>query len=138
MANQSDIRYHWTRRSKILLAFFTLYELAVLLWGIFYGVEVAFWFFLVGGLLPIGLFYNVQVTVYKDSLYMSWGIALFTREVGFGEMADFKILKNKILSAYIYNPNGEHVLEVRLRSGKKIYIPCDKAKKLMEILKVPL
>lgn len=133
-----SVRYHWVKTSVISLAFFAIWEFGVLLWGSFYGYSVALWFALFGAVFVLGLFYSMQVTVFKDSLYIAWGVGLFSKEVGFGEIADFKILKNKVLSAYIYNPQAEHVLEVRLRSDKLLYLPCDQAKKLMDILKVPL
>ena len=133
-----SVRYHWVKTSYICLSFFSIWEFGVLLWGFFFSYSVAFWFALFGGIFILGLCYSMQVTVFKDSLYMAWGVGLFSKEVGFGEMEDFKILGNKILSAYVYNPKGEHVLEVRLRNGKRLYLPCDQAKKLMDILRVPL
>lgn len=138
MPTDTGIRYHWFRSSKILLSIFALYEIIVLLMGFFYEADVAFWFLLIGGFFIIGLFHSMQVTVYRESLYISFGIGLFTREIGFGELEYFKIIPNKSLIPFLFSPTAEHSLEVYLRNGKKITLPCDDARQLMEILKVPL
>ena len=133
-----EVRYHWLKTSSIVIAFFCLYEFGVLLWGFFAGFQVVIWFLLFGGFLLLGLCYSLQVTVYKNSLYLSWGVGLFTKEYSFSDFASFKIIPNKTLSAFLFNPKAELLLEVKLRSGKSIYLPADKPKKLADILKAPL
>jgi hypothetical protein len=128
------IRYFWSRVSLVLLAFFLLYQVLVVLKGVFYGVDVTFWFLLAGGFFVLGFIYSMRVVVDKESLYISYGIGLFSKDINLAEIERCSIVENKNLLAWVYNPGGQYALRLHFRMKRDVTIPSDDPKKLQGIL----
>lgn len=132
--NSPSIRFYWNRFSFVIFALFLVYLLLVFLKGTLYGVDVAFWFLLAGGFFVLGLVYSMRLVVDKETLYISYGIGLFSRDINLADIERCSIVENKSFFAWLYNPRRKYALRLHFRSRRDITIPADEPKKLQNIL----
>jgi len=132
---QDEIRYYDFRLSPPIIAVFMFVFIFVLAGAAINGIGIKQVALLMILFFALGVSYGIKIVVDRESLYISYGVGLFSSEINLAAIESCGIPENRFLLSWAYSPLSKYALEVRLRGGGRIVLPSGDPKALAGALR---
>ncbi len=135
--NRPVVKYYWSKYSIIAIFLFVIFEAVLLLagWAGSIDFETTYWFLAFGAFFVFGVTYSQTIVVDTSSIYVTYGVGLFSYEISLQDIKDFQIIPNRRLIPWFYNPMAENCLLIHFRSRPSKALAADDPRSLMLALK---